>query len=272
MATGNSLSPRNGVPYMSPRGEVFPIPANARGKERETLLAHYTTPEQSAWDYGREGACGNYILASSLFCGAPSSCEGRRPRQHTCPMMAPSAACSRPSSSLPFLCGCTVDSVAAAAVTPSASAASSSSTGLVSAGRQIRQVCTRPRYMNLSSSPRLDYFIRGQFHLRVCPTIDRHHGLSTSHFCPSLSVPAVAVALRRSPVSPPLSPPLAAGWAAGAMFSWILRGCRDECSASDQLKQVYLLPSGIYFPPSNSKESEQENDFFFPSSFRHLRF
>nr|CAB3457986.1 unnamed protein product [Digitaria exilis] len=94
-----------------------------------------------------------------------------------CPMMAPSAACSRPSSSLPFLCGCTVDSVAAAAVTvprtnrqPSASAASSSSTGLVSAGRQIRQVW----------------------------------------------------------------------WAAGAMFSWILRGCRDECSASDQLKQYTL--------------------------------
>ncbi|PWZ04323.1 Vacuolar protein sorting-associated protein 32 1 [Zea mays] len=24
------------------------------------------------------------------------------------------------------------------------------------------------------------------------------------------------------------------------MFAWILRGCRDECSASDQLKQVTM--------------------------------
>jgi hypothetical protein len=32
------------------------------------------------------------------------------------------------------------------------------------------------------------------------------------------------------------------------MFSWILRGCRDECSASDQLKQVYLLPPESVFP------------------------
>ncbi|OEL21573.1 hypothetical protein BAE44_0017409 [Dichanthelium oligosanthes] len=62
---------------------------------------------------------------------------------------ASAAACSRPSPSLPWLCGCTADSVVAAGaavVVPrtnrqAASAVSSSSAGLASAARQIRQ-CT----------------------------------------------------------------------------------------------------------------------------------
>ena len=66
----------------------------------------------------------------------------------------------------------------------------------------------------------------------------------------SLSVPAVAVALRRSTVSPhqTTSSRCESRPAAADMFSWILRGCRDECSASDQLKQVYLLPPESVFP------------------------
>jgi hypothetical protein len=32
------------------------------------------------------------------------------------------------------------------------------------------------------------------------------------------------------------------------MFAWILRGCRDECSASDQLKQVVLSPQNLFLP------------------------
>jgi hypothetical protein len=32
------------------------------------------------------------------------------------------------------------------------------------------------------------------------------------------------------------------------MFAWILRGCRDECSASDQLKQVGLSPQNLFLP------------------------
>ena len=92
------------------------------------------------------------------------------------------------------------------------------------------------------------------------------------HFCPFLSP-----SRRRCRCSAPLSclptssrcESRVADPAAAAMFSWILRGCRDECSASDQLKQVYLLPLGICFPPSNSKESGQESVFVL--LFRHLR-
>ncbi|CAL5062711.1 unnamed protein product [Urochloa decumbens] len=58
-------------------------------------------------------------------------------------MVAGSASCSRPSSSLPWLCGCTADSVVVVPRTnrqaASATASSSSSAGLASAARQIRQ-------------------------------------------------------------------------------------------------------------------------------------
>jgi hypothetical protein len=64
--------------------------------------------------------------------------------------------------------------------------------------------------------------------------------------------------LPSSPLSPPFSSPDSRcrrrwqSWTAGSpMFSWILRGCRDECSATDQLKQVWPL-NPLPFP-SNSR-------------------
>ncbi|KAG0544974.1 hypothetical protein BDA96_02G322100 [Sorghum bicolor] len=69
-------------------------------------------------------------------------------------------------------------------------------------------------------------------------------GVSAFHFYPFLSplrqLPLLCGALL-SP--PPVSsrcrrPYKWCGHAAAAMFAWILRGCRDESSASDQLKQA----------------------------------
>ncbi|CAL5086644.1 unnamed protein product [Urochloa decumbens] len=57
-------------------------------------------------------------------------------------MVSGSAACTRPSSSPPWLCGCTADSVVvprSQAASAAATASSSSSAGLASAARQIRQ-------------------------------------------------------------------------------------------------------------------------------------
>ena len=100
-------------------------------------------------------------------------------------------------------------------------------------------------------------------------------GVSAFHFYPFLSplrqLPLLCGALL-SP--PPVSsrcrrPYKWCGHAAAAMFAWILRGCRDESSASDQLKQVGLSPPKICFSPSISNEPQQEKEAFPP--FCHSR-
>ncbi|RCV13092.1 hypothetical protein SEVIR_2G330200v4 [Setaria viridis] len=51
--------------------------------------------------------------------------------------------------------------------------------------------------------------------------------------------------------------------AAAAMFSWILRGCRDECSASDQLKQardVFVAKEAV-LQKKISQEMERAKEF-----------
>uniref|UniRef100_A0ACD5ULJ8 Uncharacterized protein n=1 Tax=Avena sativa TaxID=4498 RepID=A0ACD5ULJ8_AVESA len=68
--------------------------------------------------------------------------------------------------------------------------------------------------------------------------------------CLLLRVAAAAVADR---VEPPVS----------AMFSWILRGCRDECSATDQLKQardVFVAKEAV-LQKKISQEMERAKEF-----------